>query len=146
MPQAQHSVTIRRSIDAVFAYVADGERCPEWRPGVLDIRRLSGEGAGTVYSQGVKGPMGRRIAADYRVTAFEPNRLIEFQTIAGPVRPRGRYLFEEAEAGTRVTFALEAELKGLKRLLMASAVQKTMDAEVKSLDRLRQVLESKAEG
>jgi uncharacterized protein YndB with AHSA1/START domain len=144
MPQAQDSVTIKRPVELVFAYVADGERCPEWRPGVLDITRLSGEGAGTIYSQGVKGPMGRRIAADYQITAFEPNRLIEFQTIAGPARPHGRYGFEETEAGTRVTFSLDAELTGLKRLFMASAVQNTMNAEVRALDRLKQVLESKA--
>lgn len=142
MAHATHSVTIDRPVDAVFAYVADGEKCPEWRPGVLDIRRTAGDGVGATYAQGVKGPMGRRIAADYEITQFEPGRRIEFQTVAGPVRPHGRYDFEAAGTGTRLTFSLDAELGGLRKLLMGSAVQKTMDTEVKALDGLKRVLES----
>ncbi len=65
MPSASYQVTIQRPIDEVFAYVADCEHCPAWRPGVLDIRRVSGTGLGERYAQGVRGPMGRRIAADY---------------------------------------------------------------------------------
>ena len=33
MPQAQHSVTIKRPPEAVFAYLLDGEKCTEWRSG-----------------------------------------------------------------------------------------------------------------
>jgi carbon monoxide dehydrogenase subunit G len=43
--------------------------------------------------------------------------------------------------GTRLTFSLDAELGGIQRLLMSGAVQKTMDAEVKTLDNLKRVLE-----
>ena len=142
MPEAHYSVTIQRPIGAVFEYVADGEKASEWRPGVLDITRLSGSGVGTTYRQGVKGPMGRRIAADYRITLFEPNRLLEFQTIAGPVRPRGRYEFESVGSATRLTFALQAELSGIRKLLMGSMVSKTMESEVRSLDRLKRLLEA----
>ena len=44
---------------------------------------------------------------------------------------------------TEVTFTLDAQLSGLKRLLMSNAVQKTMDAEVAGLDRAKSVLESR---
>ena len=144
MAQATRTVTIDRPVDAVFAFVADGETAPRWRAGVLDIKRLSGDGlgVGTRYAQGVRGPMGRRVAADYEVTAFEPNRRIEFLTIAGPVRPRGRYDLEPAGDGTHVTFSLEAELTGLRAFLMGGMVQRTMDAEVQALDRLKRVLEA----
>ena len=143
MPHARYSVTIRRPTEAVFAFVADGEKCPQWRSGVVDIKRVSGDGVGTRYAQGVKGPMGRRVAADYEVTVFEPNRRLEFQTVAGPARPHGRYDFEAVDNGaTRLTFALDAELSGLSRLLMSGAVQKTMDAEVRTLDNLKRILEA----
>ena len=145
MPQAQRSVTIARPVDAVFAYLADGELAPQWRSGVLDIKRRSGDGGvGTQYTQGVKGPMGRRIAADYEVTAYEPNQRIEFQTIAGPARPHGRYDLTAADGGTRVSFSLDAELGGVRKLLMGSAVQRTMDHEVQAIDRLKSVLEASA--
>jgi uncharacterized protein YndB with AHSA1/START domain len=141
-PSAQYSVTVRRPVADVFAYVADGEKCPEWRPGVLDIKSLFGEGLGARYAQGVRGPMGRRIAADYEITAFEPGRRIEFQTLTGPARPHGRYDFEPVEGGTRLTFALDAELPGLRGILMGGAVQRTMDGEVRTLENLKRVLEA----
>lgn len=144
MPQALHSVTIARPVDEVFAFVADGERGPKWRSGIVDIRRVAGQGMGARYVQGVRGPMGRRIAADYEITGYEPGRRLEFQTIAGPVRPHGRFDFAAAEGGTRLTFSLDAELSGLRRLLMGSMVQGTMDTGVLALEKLKQVLEAGA--
>jgi hypothetical protein len=88
----------------------------------------------------VKGPGGRRIDADYRVTAYAPNRRLAFEAIAGPVRPTGDFLLDEVAAGTRLTFSLQAELSGIKKLLMGGAVQKTMEAEVAATERLKRVL------
>lgn len=122
--------------------MADGERCTQWRPGVVDIKRVSGDGVGARYAQGVNGPMGRRIAADYEITVFEPSRRLEFQTVTGPARPHGRYDFEAVDGETRLTFSLDAQLSGLSRLFMSGAVQRTMEAEVRTLDNLKRVLES----
>jgi uncharacterized protein YndB with AHSA1/START domain len=142
MPSAQRTITIRRPVSEVFAFVADGLNGPKWRPGILDIAHASGEGVGAVYTQGVKGPGGRRIAADYEITVLEPDRRLGFKAIAGPVRPTGEYRFASTADGTELAFSLEAELSGLKRLLMSGAVQSTMDAEVAALERLKQVLEA----
>jgi len=142
MPSAQHQVSIARSVGEVFVFVADGLNGPKWRPGIIDIALVSGNGLGAVYKQGVKGPGGRRIDADYRITAFEPDRRLAFAAIAGPVRPTGSYAFEATEGGTRLTFELQAELSGFKKLLMGGAVQKTMDAEVAATERLKTILES----
>jgi len=86
--------------------------------------------------------MGRRIAADYEITVFEPNQRLEFRTIEGPARPHGRYDFEAVDGETRLTFSLDAQLTGLRSLLMGGAVQKTMDAEVRTLDNLKRTLEA----
>jgi uncharacterized membrane protein len=141
MPAATRSITIRRPVDAVFAFVADGTNGPKWRSGVLDVELVSGRGAGARYRQGVKGPGGRRIAADYEVTAEEPNQRLAFRATAGPVRPTGEFRFEDVDGATRLTFSLDAELGGWKRLLMGGAVQQTMDAEMVALDRLKELLE-----
>ncbi|HEY7942140.1 MAG TPA: SRPBCC family protein [Candidatus Limnocylindrales bacterium] len=142
MPAASYAVTIDRPVEAVFAFVADGENARQWRPGVLDIKRVSGDGVGARYAQGVQGPMKRRIAADYVITAYEPTHLLEFQTTTGPARPHGRYDFAAVAGGTRLTFALDAQLKGLWKFIMGSAVQTTMNAEVKNLDNLKRLLEA----
>lgn len=141
MASATNTVTIRRPVADVFAFVADGTTAPRWRPGVVDIAMASGTGLGAVYRQGVKGPGGRRVAADYEITAFEPGRRLGFKAIAGPVRPTGEYRFDDAAGGTSLSFSLAADLPLVQRLLMGGAVQRTMDAEVAALDRLRQVLE-----
>jgi uncharacterized membrane protein len=142
MPQARHQVTIRKPVSEVFAFIADGLNGPRWRPGITDIALVSGSGLGATYKQGVKGPGGRRVDADYRITTFEPSSRLGFEAIAGPVRPKGEYVLEQADDGTRLTFALEAELAGIKKLLMGGAVQKTMDAEVQATERLKSLLES----
>ncbi|TAL10394.1 MAG: hypothetical protein EPO00_04620 [Chloroflexota bacterium] len=141
MPAATNKVTIGRSAEDVFAFLADGMNAQRWRSGVLDIALASGSGAGAVYHQGVAGPGGRRIAADYEVTAYEPPRRYAFRTIAGPVRPTGEFQLEPDGEGTAVTFQLSAELPFLKRLLMGGMVQKTMDAETQALTRAKAILE-----
>ena len=146
MPSAERDVTIARPVTEVFAFVADGLNAPKWRPGVLDISLVSGSGLGAVYKQGVKGPGGRRIDADYRITAHEPNRRLSFEAIAGPVRPIGQFAFDDVNGATHVRFALQAELGGIKKLVMGGAVQRTMDAEVAALERLKHLLEASEAG
>ncbi len=142
MPSAQYTVTVRRSPEDVFAFVADGTTGPRWRSGVLEIALIGGSGTGARYRQAMRGPGGRRIEADYEITIYEPPRHLAFQVTAGPVRPHGDYRFEPIGDGTRVTFSLAAELGGLKRLIMGSSVQREMDSGVRSLERLKELLES----
>jgi len=136
MPAATHTVTIPAPPDAVFAFLADGENAPSWRPGVLDIKHVSGSGVGAAYAQGVKGPGGRRIAADFEVTAYDPPHRLAFRATAGPVRPDGEYVLEPAPGGTTLTFSLHADLSGLKGLILGRSVQTTMDSEVHSIERI----------
>jgi len=141
MPSAERTVTINRPVEEVFSFLADGRNATHWRSGVLDVDLVSGSGLGARYSQGVRGPGGRRIDADYEITELEPNRKIAFRATAGPVRPVGSFTFESMGTGTIVTFALDAELSGWKRLVMGGAVQSTMNAEMGALDRLKELLE-----
>jgi uncharacterized membrane protein len=141
MPSAESSIVINRPRSEVFAFVANHENDPKWRPGVLDIARASGDGQGAVYRQGVKGPMGRRIDADFEVTAYSEGSHLAFRTLGGPVQPEGSYVFEDANGGTRVTFSLNANLRGAQKLL-APMVAKSMQTQVAALPNLKRVLES----
>jgi uncharacterized protein YndB with AHSA1/START domain len=142
MPEAANETTIARPPDAVFAFLADAENDAAWRPAVVEIKRVSGDGVGTRYRQVVGGPGGRRIDADIEITAYEPVSRIAFRTLTGPVRPEGAYELEPADGGTRVRFTLAAELSGLKRA-MAPMVRRTMAAEVANLENLKRTLESR---
>lgn len=141
MPAAARSIVINRAVDDVWTFVTDGANATRWRSGVLDLSKVSGSGVGEIWKQGVKGPGGRRIDADYEITAWAPGSRMAFRAIAGPVRPTGEYGFEQQDGGTRLSFSLDAQLSGLKKLLMGGAVQSTMNSEMAALDRLKAVLE-----
>jgi carbon monoxide dehydrogenase subunit G len=140
MPEASNSIVIDRPVSDVYAFLADAENDARWRPGVIEIRRTSGAGAGAVYEQRVKGPFGRQIRADIEIVELQPDRLIAFRTIIGPVRPEGSYELEPADGGTRVTFELRAKLAGPQKL-MGPMVASTMRSEVGHLEQLKAELE-----
>ena len=144
MPQAKRTIVIARPQAEVFAFFADAENDPQWRPGVKQIKRDGPLAVGARYTQRIAGPGGRQIPADVEVTAYEPEVKVAFRGVAGPVRPDGSYTFSAVDGGTSVTFSLNADLTGIKKLFMSKPVQKSMDAEMASLDKAKAVLESRA--
>jgi uncharacterized protein YndB with AHSA1/START domain len=142
MKHVEQTVTVDLPIDEVFAYLADGRNNPDWRVGVLEIERTSAaDGEGAIYRQVLKGPGGRRIAGDYKVTRFAPPNRLEFAVVAGPARPTGRFELSSAGEGhTIVTFSLDLKPTGLMRL-MGGMITKQMHAEVGQLRRLKANLE-----
>jgi uncharacterized membrane protein len=143
MLTAENTVTIDRPIADVFAFVADGETAPRWRPAVVSIKLKSGSkgAAGAVYAQQVKGgPMGN-VPADYEITKSEPNRRLEFRAVAGPVRPQGYYQFDDKGGATQITFGLSCEPSGMMKM-MSGMIQKSMQSEVACLANLKAVLET----
>jgi carbon monoxide dehydrogenase subunit G len=142
MPDAANEIVIARPREEVFEFFANPENDTQWRSGVIDIKRVSGNEVGARYAQRVKGPGSRRIDADIEITEWSRPTTIAFKAIAGPVRPHGRYTFTPVDDGTRVQFELEAQLSGLKRL-MGSMVKKTMEREVAQLSEAKKLLESR---
>jgi uncharacterized protein YndB with AHSA1/START domain len=141
--QAEHTVIIGRSADDVFDYLADGCNNPQWRRGVLEIERTSPEvGVGATYRQVLRGPGGRKIAGDYRVTKYERSHALAFEVIAGPARPVGSFELTPIDGdSTRVTFRLAASPTGVMRL-MSPMITKQMRAETAQLENLKTRLES----
>jgi uncharacterized membrane protein len=142
MEWAQRTVTINRPIEDVFAFFADGENDPLWRPTVKEIKRDGPLQVGTRYRLRIAGPGGGIIPADFEITQYRPTERVDFKVIAGPVRPTGSYRFTDKGTATDVTFELQAELTGMKKMLMGTAVQKSMDDEMANLDRAKQYLEN----
>ena len=142
MPHAEHTVTINRPARDVFDYLADGTHNRDWRNGVLEIEKTTAaEGEGASYRQVLAGPGGRRIQGDYRVTAFDPPRRLEFLVTAGPARPSGTFEFTEApDHCTRVRFALDIKPTGLMKLI-TPMIARQMRSEVTQLDTLKTILE-----
>ena len=143
MAHAEGNVTINRPVADVFAFILDGTKNPLWRPAVSDIERVAGkpDGVGAVFKQGVKGPGGRHIDADYEIIELKPNETIKFQVIAGPARPTGTYEFKSLGDSTSVKFTLHYDGKGLMGWLMDGMINRTMQGEVAMLSNLKTYLE-----
>jgi uncharacterized membrane protein len=112
--QIEENVTIQRPLDEVFAYVSNAEHDAEWRTNVKEIRRLSGDGgAGTIYKQTLKGPMGKDLPADLQYTDYQHNRRLAFDTIEGSVRPSATIEFAPAgDNATHIRFVMIWEPTG----------------------------------
>ena len=126
----------------MFAFLTDPANDPKWRPHVKEISAEGPVGAGSHIHQVVEGPGGRGIAADIEVTAFEPPSHYAFRVVAGPARPVGEFRIAPTGTGSEVSFSLQAELGGIKKLLMGSAVQRSMDGEMTGLDTAKQLIEA----
>jgi uncharacterized protein YndB with AHSA1/START domain len=141
MPSAQRTVVIAAPIETVFAFFADPANDPRWRGGVKDMHAHDEPAVGAVIHQVIAGPMGRGINADIEITDYDVPTKYGFRAIGGPVRPVGSYVFASVDGGTQVTFSLEAEVTGLKKLMMGGPVQKSMDGEMAALDKAKALIE-----
>jgi uncharacterized protein YndB with AHSA1/START domain len=142
VPEAEHTVTIDRSAEEVFDFLADGTNNPKWRPAVLEIHATGGTtGVGASYRQVMRGPGGRKIAGDYRVTTYDRPTTLGFEVTAGPARPVGTFQIAPTDSGSScVTFRLSATPTGIMRL-MSRMMAKQMRAETRNLDNLKAQLE-----
>lgn len=136
MAHAEATVTVHRPIREVFDFLADGRNEIRWRPEVITISHVSGSGVGAVYAQSMKGPGGRTIKGDFRITRSDPPTNLGFEVIAGPARPVGSFsLREVAAATTEVTFTMDLRPSGLM-VLMTPLINRQVRAEVANIANL----------
>jgi uncharacterized membrane protein len=141
---AENEVEINKPVGEVYRFIADGLNNPKWRPGVVSIELAAGTAGqvGADYKQVLKGPGGRNISGDYKITAAVQDKALSFVVTAGPARPTGDFAVESAGNGAKVRFVLDFQPKGFAKL-MGPMIQKTMNGEVGQLTSLKQVLESR---
>jgi uncharacterized protein YndB with AHSA1/START domain len=140
----ESTILIERPPEEIFDFLADGTNNPKWRPGVTEITLVSGNGVGAIYKQTMRGPGGRNIAGDYRVVEADRPRVLRFEVIAGPARPRGTFRLEPAGTDTtQLTFSLNLQPTGVMRL-MTPMIKRQMRREVSAVTDLKGVLETTA--
>ena len=144
MASASNSIDISRPAAEVYQFVADGLNNPKWRSAVIGISLASGTpgAVGTVYMQTLKGPLGSKVAGDYRIVEAIPNSRLKFEVITGPARPVGLFELSQSGDGCRLSFSLSLQPTGLMRL-MDGMIQRTMDAEVQNLSALKTAIEAR---
>jgi carbon monoxide dehydrogenase subunit G len=115
--QAESTVKINRPARDVFAFLSQPENHPRFVPGVHEFHVTSGtmaEGASAIGTRRVMG-MVRRLP--YRITLFEPNRVLSMTTQLGPLQGGATYYLEsEGDSATQVRFVVQGGFRGLLRV------------------------------
>jgi len=124
-PGFSASTTVDRPIEAVFAFLADGENDKEWAERLIEIRKTTpGEvGVGTAYASTAR-DMGVKAKHETRLTVFEPPTRLRWEEVSrGPIYiAEGGYdLAPAADGGTELTLFNRLEAKGLGKLLLGNA-------------------------
>ncbi len=140
MITVDHDVLIRVPPAEVFEFVTNAENDSTWVRFALSARRLSPApiGRGTRFHQ-TGGVFGVRIPLVWEITEFEPGKRMRGETVSGPAKFWGEYIFQEVPSGTRVRKMGKIQFGGLFRMaepLLAGIFQETLEQDMENLKRL----------
>jgi carbon monoxide dehydrogenase subunit G len=145
MATFENTVTIRRAVEDVFAFLADFENVPSWNYAIVEAKKTSPGpvGVGTTYRQLRSIPS--RSEEGFQVTVFEPSSRLEVHGDIGPFTATISYLLAPTDDGTRLTNVVDLEsASGPLRLLAPLATSRVKTAVAANLDTLKQLLETRS--
>jgi uncharacterized protein YndB with AHSA1/START domain len=122
------TTTIDRSVEEVFAFLADGENDPKFSARIVEIEKTTDgpPGVGTVYASTAKDG-GIKAKHEFEITEFEPSTKIRWKELSRStpvVVPVGGYDLAPAAGGTELTFFNELEAGNfLGRLIVGLALR-----------------------
>lgn len=120
MIRIERSVIINRPIELVFAFMTDIDNLSKWIPAVVKSEKSSPGpmGVGTTEHEVFRSFFLLRGENTSVVTEYQPNKKIAWKTTSSLFPPwETTYNFESVESGTKVTYILLWELKGLYKPL-----------------------------
>ncbi len=119
MIKLEHTIVINRPVQEVWDFVTDCRNEPKWHVDCIaardtpppPLRQGSTQAWAMTYAKGKE--------ADLRVTALDPGRREQLETVAAPmnVKPTLTYTFEPEGEGTRFTRAMDVLPTGATRLM-----------------------------
>lgn len=140
--KAEVSIWIDRSPAEVFQFIANYNNDTLWRRGVARMSQLPADetGVGTVTHEEMDF-MGRRYITIAQITAFEPDRRLEWTSIKATTPVSGWRMVEPDGYGTRFTQAVVADLQGLYRWFSPVMVAMFKKQISQDMARLKQIIE-----
>lgn len=133
-----------RTPEAVFAYVSDPLKFPEWQRDVVNVVwQDSNRGIGSRFVTERKVPGGRQRYTQ-EIVELDPPRTWRVKGIEGMLRPNASVLVEPVDDPTRarVTFTLDYEADRLGRVLLPLVERVTPRQSARSYALLKEILES----
>jgi hypothetical protein len=147
MTQAHHEAHIRRSIEDVFDFLADGSNNPAWQSPVISTTADGKSmGVGSTIHQMMRHLLGYKFSSDYRITEYDrPFGLTLYVTSVGPLRPILTYaLTRVGDEATNVRCALTYRPGGLGTLArpVLALLHPLFAWEASWIERAREILET----
>ena len=140
MPSFSHSVELSQPPEAVFPWLLEEDKVPQW---TSDLQSYSVEGP---LGQGAQVRQSLNLAGGLRVTMeivrYDPPRGAETRFETNGVKVTSAYVLEANGGGTRLTQTLDAKASGLTGRMLIPVVQGRLEQKLTAdLERLRGVLE-----
>jgi carbon monoxide dehydrogenase subunit G len=137
----EHTVSVNRPAEEVFAYLADVRNLPQWQQGVVETRPQGDPGVGSRFIE-VRSFLGKRMESTIEIVEYEPSRLFTIKVIEGPIPFEVRHTLEPDGEGTRVRVVGEGEPGGFFKLAEGLVTRQVQKAAEKDFAKLKQVLEA----
>ena len=139
MPSFSHSVELSQPPEAVFPWLLEEDKVPQW---TSDLQSYSVEGP---LGEGAQVRQSLNLAGGLRVTMeivrYDPPRGAETRFETNGVKVTSAYVLEANGGGTRLTQTLEAKAGGLTGRMLIPVVQGRLEQKLTAdLERLRGVL------
>jgi carbon monoxide dehydrogenase subunit G len=139
VPSFSHSVELSQPPEAVFPWLLEEDKVPQW---TSDLQSYSVEGP---LGQGTKVRQALDLAGGLRLTMeivrYDPPRGAETFFETNGVKVSSAYVLEPSGAGTKLTQTLDAKASGLTGRMLIPVVQGRLEQKLsQDLERLRGVL------
>jgi carbon monoxide dehydrogenase subunit G len=142
MIRIEHSETIARPQEEVFAYLADPTNQRQWQSSVSDVRVEGPLAVGSRWVE-VRTFMGRSEEQEVEVVELQPPSRFTVQTLSGAIRFRFQHQLSPANGGTRLDLVGEGEAAGFAKIAGPLAKRKVNKELTADFGRLKQLLESR---
>jgi uncharacterized protein YndB with AHSA1/START domain len=142
--RAEHTVEIDRPPSDVFPYLVEPELMTRWIGGLVEFRPLD-EGAARVGARSLQKvhQAGRTWEVESEILELVRSERLAARAEASAFTTVVAYELEPMNGGTRLTGAVETELKGLGRRLLGGVAGRAAEHKLASdLGRLKQLLET----
>ena len=118
MPEISGLVDIGRSVEDVFAYLADPKNNLEWESVVVEME-MTTEGPMSVGSKGrrMEKFMGTE-EGDWEITGYDENRSFAMQYESEKFIGNGRWDLESTDGSTRLSYRFSGQAKSFMTKLM----------------------------
>jgi uncharacterized protein YndB with AHSA1/START domain len=115
-------IVVARPPEAVFDYLADVERFPQWQPAIERAEQLTPGplAPGTGLKLVIKAPTGPTEVTG-EIVALERPTLLAVKTLTGPAGVEARCTLSPSGDGTLVRFDATIELMGMLRFVEGAA-------------------------